>query len=284
MTPRDIARVALLGVLLSSAIASAHEFWLRPRRFWLAPGEPTSLAVLVGHGTDRAPWRMRLKRIVRFVSIGPDGIETDRRDTLREGPGAADATLVFEQRGLHRLVLETNDAFNSLPPDRFEAYLIEEGLTPALNARQSEGTHGEPGRERYSRRAKVLVQVGPTMPNDVADAMTRTGLSLEITPEISPYRPGGASRLPVRVTENGRALPGATVRLTDLRNDAKPIETRLTDRSGRGVVNLPCEGQWQLGVVWTRRIHGDADADFNTVFSSLTFGFQLPRNLHDPIS
>ena len=33
------------------------------------------------------------------------------------------------------------------------------------------------------------------------------------------------------------------------------------------------DGEWLLNVVWTRPLTGDRGADFDTVFSSLTFGY-----------
>nr|WP_277998455.1 DUF4198 domain-containing protein [Sphingomonas liriopis] len=252
--------------------AAAHEFWIQPGRFRLSPGETTSLAVLVGHGAERERWRMRLRRIVRFASIGPDGAETDRRATLDEAPGAPDAALRFEGQGLHVLVMETNDALSSLPADKFAAYLAEEGLTSAIADRRREGKEGEAGRERYSRRAKALVQVGRVGPGTIR-ATRPLGLTLEITPEVDPYRRSADTAFPLRVTYRGRPLAGARVTMTDLAADARPATTRVTDQRGRAVFPLRRTGDWLFGTIWTRRVQNDPDADYETVFSSLSLGF-----------
>lgn len=271
-----LAALAALGAGLSVCRgALAHDFWIQPSRFHLAPGEPLSLAVLVGHGAERERWRMRLKRITALADIGPDGARHDLRDTLREGTGTPDAELRLQALGLHVLTLTTNFAQNSLPADRFEDYLRDEGLTPAIAARRRARTSGEPGRERYDRRAKALVRIGPASPLGSARATRPVGLSLEITPEIDPYRPGRAITLPVRVTFEGRLLPGALVKLTDLENDAEPAEAHVTDRSARAVFRLPRSGAWTLSVVWTKPVENDPDVDFETTFSSLTFGVPL---------
>ncbi len=267
------ALAAALAGLAAGGGAFAHDFWIQPSRFHLAPGEPVSLAVLVGHGPERERWRMRLKRVTALADIGPDGARRDLRAVLREGPDAPDAELRLPAPGLHVLTLTTNFAQNSLPADRFEAYLRDEGLTPAIAARRRAGTSGEPGRERYDRRAKALVHVGAASARGSQRATRRVGLSLEITPEIDPYRPGRAKALPVRVAFEGRSLPGALVKLTDLANDAEPVETHITDRSARAVFRLPRSGAWTLSVVWTKPVADDAEVDFETTFSSLTFGF-----------
>lgn len=274
MIARRLARLALGCVVTVGACgpALAHDLWIQPGRFVVETGGTTPVAVLVGHGADRERWRMRLKRVTAFDDVTPGGARHDRRDTLREAPGAPDAELRLDDPGVHVLVLTTNAALSTLSADTFEAYLREEGLTPAIEARRRSGTTGAPGRERYDRRAKALVQVGASSNRRPSRAVVPVGLSLEITPDVDPLHPGRAKALPVVVTFEGRPLPGARVKLTDLRHDAEPLEIRDTDRRGRAVFRLPRSGAWLLSVIWTRPVTGDPDADFETTFSSLAFG------------
>jgi hypothetical protein len=46
----------------------------------------------------------------------------------------------------------------------------------------------------------------------------------------------------------------------------------VSDASGRVAFDLPDDGAWQVQVVWTRALEAGSRADFDTVFSSLTFG------------
>jgi hypothetical protein len=68
-------------------------------------------------------------------------------------------------------------------------------------------------------------------------------------------------------------LAGALVKLTDLNNDAAPFEVHMTDRDGRATFTMPTSGAWLLKVIWTKALPRSAEADFETVFSSLSFGF-----------
>jgi uncharacterized GH25 family protein len=77
----------------------------------------------------------------------------------------------------------------------------------------------------------------------------------------------------VRVIYAGRPLPGALVKLTDLYNDASPFEVHLTDQDGRAVFTMPSAGSWLLNVIWTKALPRSEETDFETVFSSLSFGF-----------
>jgi uncharacterized GH25 family protein len=71
----------------------------------------------------------------------------------------------------------------------------------------------------------------------------------------------------------GQPLAGALVKFTDLERDAVPVETHVTDPSGRASFKMPARGSWLLNVIWTKPQTSSRDTDFETIFSSLTFGF-----------
>jgi uncharacterized GH25 family protein len=102
------------------------------------------------------------------------------------------------------------------------------------------------------------------------------GLPLEIVPEASLYASRRPSSLPVRVIYEGRPLPGALVKLTDLKFDGAPLEEHVTDHEGRATFSMPSSGKWLLNVIWTKPHSRSEETDFETVFSSLSFGFEEP--------
>ena len=269
-------RLAILAALAFAAPALAHDFWVQPNAFAVAPDAPLPFTLQVGHGKDRVRWGGAVTRIVRFADIGPRG-ETDRRASLHLGGAADDGSLALDGDGVHVVVLATDQgAKNDLPSIRFNDYIKAEGLTPATEQRARLGQAGSNGREIYGRRAKALVQVGgATGPQP---QVTRAvGLSLEIVPQLNPYALAPSAKLPIVVLYEGRPLAGATVKLNNLDFDARPIAVQLTGPDGTTAFTVPRVGKWQLNVVWTRAIKGNPDADFDTVFSSLTFGFPPPR-------
>lgn len=104
--------------------------------------------------------------------------------------------------------------------------------------------------------------------------MTRPlGLPLEIVPERSPYAEPRPADLPIRVIYDGQPLAGALVKLTNLEHDAVPFEVHLTDRAGRATFGMPGSGTWLLNVIWTKPLPSSRETDFETIFSSLSFGF-----------
>lgn len=267
-------RVLLASIaVLSAGPVLAHDLWLQPRSFHQPAPGPVATSIQIGHGDDRETWAVRPERIVRFTVNGPSGT-MDVRPLVRAGAG--DQRLPASAPGLHVFAYQSNAITSTLPAVRFNAYLLEEGLTPALQARERAGQSQVGGRELYSRRAKTLVQVGPVAAGDDGRATAPLGLTLEIVPERNPYalRPG--EPVPVRVLYEGRPLPGALVKLTDLNSDAKPLQTLRTDAKGRAVFTPGRAGAWLLNVVWTKPLSGDPRADWETVFSSLTFGHREP--------
>lgn len=206
--------------------------------FWIQPQAPHDL--LVGHGPYRQISPIPPSRIIRFETIGP-----------------AEAA--------HLLVLETDDKAQShLPAIRFNDYLMVEGLTPALQERERTHRGNRDGSERYSRRAKALIGAGPDDP-----LFTKAvGLTLEIVPEHP-----SVHGLPVRVFYKGQPLAGALVKLTDLDHDEQPFETHRTDEKGHASFTRPDKGSWLLNVIWTEALGPEAETDFATIFSSLSFAF-----------
>jgi uncharacterized GH25 family protein len=260
------------------ASAGAHDFWIQPQQYWLQSKGTTSLTLEVGHGPYRQRSPIPPSRIKRFEALTPGGAQYD----LSGSP----TQINVEEPGTYVLVLETdNRAQSHLPAIRFNDYLQSEGLTPALEERKRSRRMAMDGSESYSRRAKALVHVGP------ADAAVPTGdslagrsvgarqviqplgLRLEIVPEVSPYTEPRPATLPVKVLFEGQPLPGATIKLTQLEHDDVPFETHLTDPAGRAVFSMPTRGSWLLNVVWTQVLPQSSETDFETVFSSLSFGF-----------
>ena len=273
---RKDLRVRQLWVMLvwscSTSPALAHDFWIQPSSFWIAPQTSVLTSFQVGHGEFRERWTAAASRISAFYDVGPNGV-TNHQAELRTGNMQQDHLIKFSTAGAHILVLQTNHAQSELPGLRFNSYLKDEGLTPALNIRAREKTEDLPGREIYSRRAKALIQVGPVSLEPQPQFTRPIGLSLEIVPEQNPYTLGVGQPLPIRVIYEGHPLAGALVMLTNLDFDGRPVAQIRTDTAGRAMFTVPRTGLWQLNVVWTKPIKGNPKADFDTTFSSLTFGF-----------
>jgi len=260
-----------LCLMLVANPAVAHDFWIQPLRFNAPPGASLPATFQVGHGIDRQRWGLGADRVVMLADFF-NGTRRDRRGDLRSS-GSADFVTRFESPGLHVLGMQSTYSFSDLPAVRFNDYAKEEGLALVLATRRRAGQTGRPGRERYSRRAKALVQVGRSTAANQAFATRPIGLKLEIVTDRNPYALGPSRSLPVHVLYKGQRLANATVKLRSLEADERPMAVAVTDRSGRATFRVPATGSWLLNVVWGEPVKGDSKVDFDTTFSSLTFGY-----------
>lgn len=263
-------RLIILSLALVAAPVMAHDFWLQPTRFQVARNAPLGVTFLVGHAALRERWKNN-DRVVVMMDFFAGGA-TDVRSGLRTGQ-QVDFVTRFASSGLHVLGMQSNYAFSDLPAIRFNDYAKEEGLALITATRQRSGKSGAPGRERYSRRAKSLIQVGEQTSANQHFATRPIGLKLEIVPDRNPYALDASRMLPVHVLYNGRRLANATVKLTNLAKDDKPVAVAMTDRAGRARFRVPAHGNWLLNVVWGEPVAGSTRVDFDTTFSSLTFGY-----------
>jgi len=263
-------RLITLSLGLFAAPVMAHDFWLQPTRFQVGANAPLGATFLVGHAALRERWRNNDRGVVMKDVFA--GRATDLRGGLRTGE--VDLMTRFATPGIHVLGMQSNYAFSDLPAIRFNDYAKEEGLALITATRQRMGKSGAPGRERYSRRAKSLIQVGTQTVANQQQATRPIGLKLEIVPDRNPYALDASRVLPVHVLYNGRRLANATVKLTNLGNDEKPFATAITDRAGRARFRIPEQGNWLLNVVWGEPVQGNLRFDFDTTFSSLTFGYK----------
>lgn len=278
-TPRTIALTgtATVWVMLAlcfTSLVHAHDFWIQPNAYWVQPQAVTPMTIQVGHGPARQRSPIPLRRIVRFDAVGPNGARIDLRGGLQLGGAQKDGDIVLPTAGVYLVVLQTDDlAQTHLPALRFNDYLKVEGLTPALEQRTRLNRMDADESESYSRCAKAILQVGTAGVDSQTQITRPLGLPLEIVPERSPYATPRSPTLPVHVIYQGHPLSGALVKLTRLESDANPFETHVTDVAGRTVFTMPTTGTWLLNVIWTRPQPPSAETDYETIFSSLSFGF-----------
>ena len=264
-------RFTLIVASLAAAPAMAHDVWIQPATFAAAVDAEVPLTIFVGHAELRQRWGVAANRVTRFEDIGSGG-KRDRRGELHTASGNEDARLRFARLGTHLVVMASDNAFSELPAIRYNDFIKVEGLSAAINWRAARSLTDTPGREIYSRRAKALVVVGGNAGSDAA--VTRpAGLTLEIVPLHSPYTLATGKDLPVQVLFRGKPLAGALVKLTNLDFDAHPVAMKRTDRAGRTAFSVARRGKWLINTIWSVPVAGNPKADFETIFSSLTFGF-----------
>ncbi|MEO1595079.1 MAG: DUF4198 domain-containing protein [Pseudomonadota bacterium] len=258
---------AILGLCLA-ANAPGHDFMLWPGD--AAPkraGTPVSVRFAVGHDGDYDPWPHGLTKLTRLDWVSPDGSMRDLVASARK----ADVSVRPESPGSHMLLLESSPSRSELEAERFDAYVAKEGLAAIAEHRRTVGASG-PGRERYSRRAKALVQVGDRIDAEIVSA--DYGMTLELVPLAHPMTLAPGARLPVEVRYRGKPLPGALVTLESLSQPAVSKSAAVSDADGRVAFVVAPVADWKLNVVWG--VPANVGGHYETLFSSLTFGYRAP--------
>lgn len=258
-------RLYLLPLLTAGLLA--HDLYVLPDAFSVTA--KTKLRVAFHNGdsfpeSEVAPTIARLKDAQLLSARGPLSIQ----NLQVAGKRAVGSVDVPTGNGNLLLSVHTAPNFIELAPDKFIAYLKEEGLTQVIDWRSQHDEKAKPGRERYSKFAKSLLVSGA--PDDFYGHSL--GFPIEIIPEANPYMLHAGSQLPVRVMFRGTPAAGLQLE-TAWSGEGKSKTTVIgrTDAEGRIRVPLTAAGKWRLHSLMMERCAEPAVADWESFWASLTF-------------
>ncbi len=250
----------VLFPLLMLIPLNAHDFWIQPSTHRARSGDLVKVRLMVGERGKGEGLKRNPDRFHRFSALMGD------QETSLTGLDGADPAGFFrpQREGLMTLVYAGKPSRLELPAPRFEAYLHEEGLNQILAARQSTGQSALPGRERFVRSAKALVQVGEN--HEGWDRIC--GLRLEFIPQQDPFLLKAGESLSVQVRLDGHPLAG--VRVAAIAEDGMTLESQ-TDAEGRAEIRLDRAGRWIFKAVHMSPVTDDPTVDWESLWASLTF-------------
>jgi uncharacterized GH25 family protein len=257
---------ATLVLFLALSLAYAHEFWLQPRKFKFAKGETMVVDFMVGENFAGEYWDLKKHRVVKLDHLASE-TSTNLIGSVQAGEGK-NLSVTFQQDGTQLLVMQSNNAFIKLDPEKFNAYLKEDGLDEVLEHRTNNGTLADTARENYARCAKLLVQVG----DRTDDAYRKVaGLPLEIVPLSNPYALKMGDEISFRILFNGKPLAFTLVKIWNKREGKTFIQNLHTDKTGTVTTRLSNFGSWMVSTV--KMIPSkEAAADWQSYWASLVFG------------
>ncbi|GBL04958.1 DUF4198 domain-containing protein [Glaciecola sp. KUL10] len=265
----------LIFILLSGFLTTvcAHDFWLNPNAYH-TKSAPAQLPVKfsVGHKGDVDSWALDWNRIVALRTYHAGGFEDQLENIIiNRGPISGLANVKLTSEGTHILAFESYHSFSSLDAERFNDYASKEGLDLIISDRKKFGQVDKDGREIYSRKAKTLLQVGNLHTDNVTSPV---GLMLEIVPMVNPYALKGESELPIKVFFRGKVLENALIDIVPLNDRAFTKQSIRTNKQGEASFNIDASGSWMITVVWGVPNTKNSRAEYETYFSSLTFGYK----------
>jgi hypothetical protein len=256
--------IALFAASIALA-ASAHDFWIEPSTFHPAVGDRVTVALRVGQKLNGDPLPNIPPLIDRFVIRGGS---TERPVVGRAGADPAGIAFIAEG-GLHWIGYQSNPYPVALEGPKFEDYLRDEGLERIIDARKKNGQSAAPGRERFYRCAKALLDTPGAAVFDVP-----LGFTLELVPRKNPYAMKNAGDLPLVLTFRGKPIANVLV-VAMSKDDPMKAVRACTDAKGRVTLPLAHAGFWLIKAVHMEAAPVDAGVDWESWWASITF--ELPK-------
>lgn len=258
------SRSAFLATALSlAAPLFAHDFWIEPSTFRPAVGSTLGVGLVVGSRFRGDALPRNPAMIAKFILVSDTG-ETPIGGRAADEPAGS---VRIDQPGLALIAYRSLDSQVSLEAAKFEEYLKEEGLEAVIAARAKSGNSQRPSHELFSRSAKSLIAAGGSGATGYDRVL---GLTMELVPEKNPYAMKGGDELPVRLLYEGKPLAGALVVALAYDEPERKVAQR-SDASGRAMLRLPKEGVWLIKVVHMVPVAGNPNADWQSIWASLTF-------------
>lgn len=254
----------LLALLLTTAGLHAHECWLQPSPFTPAVGAEVKLSIRVGMQFQGEAKPFNPARVQSLRSFSLAG----KKDLHPPLDGALSFATTLAPAGTQVIAYDSPGSLITLEAEKFHSYLREEGLEAIITLRERSGESALPGRERYRRSVKSILQVGGK--SDTGYAI-RTGQRLELVPQDDPaaVRAGGTIRFLLLL--DGRPLAGSLVRAWHRAGDQLTTLDARSATDGVATFTLPAAGEWMLSTVHMQRTQGDAEADWESLWGNLTF-------------
>ncbi len=273
---RHACAALLVAAVTTLALqALAHDQWIEAAvgsGALGAGGATVSARLFVGEapfGDEEKPFeRARFSRLEQWSRNG----RTDLLATATEGAKPLVTTSGLGE-GEFLFALDRTPVLIELAPAKFEAYLVEEGLGAIVKDRAARGESDKPGRERYTRYAKGLVQVRTTASQGMTSK--RIGQRLELL--VEPPRVG--EPFAVHVTFDGQPLASARVQASlrppGARPDAGAHDTAATtDARGTATLQVGAAGFLVVHLVHMRRCVNAGkpcpDAEWESFWGSLS--------------
>ncbi|HEY4122300.1 MAG TPA: DUF4198 domain-containing protein [Byssovorax sp.] len=269
---RLVAR-ALSVALVAAALAwpraaSAHDHWLEAEPFWNQTPGREKIYLFVGDALEGAqPYVVKSRaHYTRFVVASKAG----RRDVLSDmREDATPLALLTSGQSTGSFVVALDAAPRTLELDakKFGAYLLEERLIDVLLDRAQKAKEDAPGRERYTRYMKAIVQIGDKPDATPTQAL---GQELEIVPDTNPYAVPRGAELGVRVLFQGKPLAGRAVTAVNRFRGETSRQTVRLDSKGHAAFTLGKPGDWMIRLVHMEP-SATPDVDWRSYWSNVTF-------------
>jgi uncharacterized GH25 family protein len=268
---RTIIAISTFVSLAGHARVHGHDLWLIPPES-AKRGEPTTIEAHSGMDFPKSEHAPDTAAFVRRIAIEPDGVERAIEAAGREDKSGL---LRFQptKPGTHIIAVETQPKLITLEADQFNEYLVADGLPHIYRLRAKEQSLDQPGRERYSKFPKALLQIGDAQAGDSSRVL---GMTLEIVPLANPFQLKVGDTLRVRVLFRGEPLADANLGWDHPGDGEPPSGTVRTDSKGEALLPIARTGLMAIRLTHMTRPKTD-DYEWESFWSTLTFRIPKPK-------
>jgi uncharacterized GH25 family protein len=256
-----------------TAILSAHEFWLQPDKFIYKRGEEINIRFNVGENFTGENWTGDTAKVQRLNFYYAD-VKDDLTPAMGNEKGDSIRLSVFDE-GTAMVTFNSKNSFIELDSAKFNAYLLEDGLTEAIKYRKQNKEMDSAGHELYQRSVKTILQVGK-----VYDTVFKqhTDLPLDIIPQSNPYTLKNKEEVTVKIFFNDQPLTGKLVKVWHRKKNKTIKEEYTTNRNGEISFDVETNGEWMVSCVKMKRLNNDPQlrpvtAGWQSYWGSCTWGY-----------
>jgi Domain of unknown function (DUF4198) len=261
------ALLVSLALALSAAPAKAHEFWLSPDDYAVAPEDVMQVRLRVGKSMQGPALPYLPQDVARFEVVQGNSI---RPVEGRMGDNPA-LDMAAQTDGLAVVVHETGDTVLTYDDFAlFQRFVAHKDFRTALADHQARGLPQTGFSETYRRHAKSLIAVGSG-----AGADRAMGLKIEIVAQANPYTDDLTGGLPLLVLLDGVPRADAQLELFQTAPDGTVTTTlHRTDAAGRVTVPVRPGMEYLADSVSLQALDNDdaaAGPVWHSDWASLTF-------------
>lgn len=253
---------ALVCAVSWPTAAFAHDTWLIPDQFNLAPKSTVTLDMTSGMEFPKLDTGPKPER-VQSAQCRLAGKTFDITNRAA-APNSLQFKAELPDAGVATFWVKLPPRALELKPEEVKEYLDEVDATEALRKQWAEMKE-QRWRESYTKHQKTFARVGD--PASDRSWSEPVGTFLEIVPEKDPTALKAGDDLPVRVLKDSKPFAGFSLNAV---NAAQPKgETRKTDPDGRVTFRLAAAGRWLLRGTDIRKSN-QPDTDWESDFTTLT--------------
>lgn len=264
-----LLHTAAIAAGLLASTAHAHEFWIEPEHYQVAPQDEIRARFRNGENLEGVALPYFERRSVRF-----ERVLGDLREPVlpRSGDNPAFVWSAPED-GLLVIAHETTPSKITYKEwAKFEAFAAHKDF-PDIRARHiARGLPEDNFTETYTRHVKVLVGVGTGHGADMA-----LGLETEFVALANPYTDDMSDGFPVRLLYEGAPRSGALIEVFARGPDGSvQVSTTRTDDAGEARIAVTPGTEYFLDAVVLRPAPEGETAVWETLWAGLGFRLASP--------